>query len=245
MLRDHLVIDAIYELTPHKAAEFCEGALDGERLVADVEDFAPFGRKGLCEYLDIGESTLSGWLKQDRIPRMAKEAYVLLAVTMALKEEVQRLRREADDLKILKNGDVYQICVFREDADGLPLGRVVADGIQDVQQARLMATSIKALRMLDEATGVIDEMLDRTENEAYIGQLEGLKSRITEHVLSVCDPEKYRQFFPKVFSDEDFLSPRDWREVDLSEAIKKLDELGLSVDAPAQEGRPPEGGDKS
>ena len=89
-LKEYLNIDVIADnLTVERTAEFCAGALDASTLFEEL-DFGPFSsRKTFCEYLGIGESTLTGWLKGERVPRMAKEAYVLLLAVQGLRAEVR------------------------------------------------------------------------------------------------------------------------------------------------------------
>ncbi len=186
MLQDDISLDELLELSPRNLAEFCDELIDARTLEAELDGFRPFGRKRLCEYLDIGESTLSGWLKESRVPRMAKEAFLLPVLMSLFQQEIRRLRTEADDIKILKNGEVLQLCLFAEGADGLVLGRVVADGIRDLNLARLLAASLKSLRMLGQARDVVDEMLERTENEGYIRHLEELRAGI-ESAISMSE----------------------------------------------------------
>ena len=70
-------LDQLLGLPLRDVGEWCDEVLNAEILLKEIEEAGPFApsRKRLCQYLDIAESTLSGWLKEDRIPRLAKEAY--------------------------------------------------------------------------------------------------------------------------------------------------------------------------
>src|SRR5687768_10648728 len=94
MLHDHYDLDAITRLKLDEVAGFCDRQVDAESLASSIEneDWPCFSRKSLCEYLGIAESTLSGWFKDHRIPRMAKNAYVLLLIQQQLAEQVRELR---------------------------------------------------------------------------------------------------------------------------------------------------------
>ncbi len=198
MLRDDLDLQDIMDRSSSKLAELCDEVLDAASLEAAVGAGDPFpSRRRLCEYLDVGESTLAGWLKDDRVPRMAKEALVLPVAVGLLSEEIKRLRADAEDLKILKSGDVLQICLFEEDQEGSVIGRVVADNIQDLRTARMLSASMRRIRMLEEAVPVIDEMLERTENERYISHLTNLRRSIEEQTYFVTDYDEWKKKFGK------------------------------------------------
>ena len=174
-------------------AEYCDAVVDAETVNRTFE------RKFLCQYLGIGESTLSGWLKADRIPLMAKVAIAFLPAMDRLREEINRLRDEAADLKILKNGNVYQICSFREDEDGLVVGRVVADGIQNLAQARLMSVPIKSMKLLARAQPIILHELEsgRDYDEEYYLELRDLANSIASQNNFVYNYEKYQKIWSK------------------------------------------------
>src|SRR5215472_3830733 len=80
-----LNLDDVLQLKISDVSEYCERVLD-----LDEFSDAPDLRKWLCEYLGIGQSTLSGWLTERRMPRMAKIAYVLAKALVILQNEVKR-----------------------------------------------------------------------------------------------------------------------------------------------------------
>ncbi len=129
-----------------------------------------------------------------------------------LQSEIKRLRREAQDLKIVKDGETFQVVRFETDDTGVAVGKIVAGDIADAKTARVMAGSVKAIRMLQESRDVIREMLERTENPGYIAQLRDLDNRILEDTLSTFDPDKWRELFGPLDVDiGDLLTELDHR----------------------------------
>jgi len=175
------------ELEENEIAEYCDEYLKAGTLAAHIDRLEPFGRKDLCQYLGIGESTLSGWLKEDRIPLMAKEAFMLPHVIRVLGDEIERLRAEAERPRILKNGDTYQLCVFKRDTlerltgGGGAIGEVLADNIPSVKLARTLVAGFKALRLLKECDQTaIDFGIATAEGDgdAFSEQLQELRDEI-------------------------------------------------------------------
>ena len=103
-----------------EVGSYCERVLDMPTLLRDLGDSGRQGRKRFCEHLGIGESTLSGWLKEQRVPRMAKEAYVLLKALLLLRDELTRLNEQKlrDDVVIVQEGDRFQLLRFRAESGG-------------------------------------------------------------------------------------------------------------------------------
>ena len=188
-LEDCLDIDTLLELNPHSVGDFCDGALDTDVLIDELEEYGPFApvRKPFCEFLNIGESTLTGWIKVGRVPRSAKVAYVLMVGLTILQSEVKRLRLEARELKIVNDGNRYQLVRFDTDDTGVTFGKIVARDIADAKTARVLAASVRAFRTLQETRQVIAEMLELIENTNYISYLEDLNLRICKDTLSAFD----------------------------------------------------------
>ena len=195
-------IDEILDIAPSAVAEFCDSRLDDDALLDELEEhgpFAPSGRKKLCQYLDIGESTLSGWLKEGRIPRMAKEAYVLLVVLILLQDEVKSLRRAAKDPKIVKMDGKYCVLRFVEDDFG-GLFEPLAREITDEATARKLAGSVRRDRLLQEAQQVVRARLEDFEGKldpdfgGYIEELRTLNENIWRELAAVYSPDKYREY---------------------------------------------------
>jgi transcriptional regulator with XRE-family HTH domain len=168
MLRQQLSIHEISKLEPPQFGEFCEAHLTAETLQRELEDAGPFargGRKQFCEYLGIGESTLSGWLKEGRIPRPAKEAYVLLLLVLELRERLEVTHRFDEDLKIVKHGATYRICRFVEEEDGALSIKVIADGIDNAKDARLLASATPAMRILEKSKFSLEYTIEALEDD--------------------------------------------------------------------------------
>ncbi len=198
-----LELSAILAIRPRSAAEICEQALDVTGLVTGLDDGDPFTRKGLCEYLGIGESTLSGWIKDGRIPRMAKNAIVLLAVQQELAAEVRRLQLQLDaaitDLKVVRSGQHYQVCELQEDEEGEVIGRVIADQIATLEDARLLASGRRALRLLKhtEDSGIFEYVNEVCDNQAFLSDVEAAEEELEAHKLFLSDYPKWKAKFGK------------------------------------------------
>jgi len=196
-LEGHVNLAVLLELEPREIGDFCDGALNAEILVDELEHdgpFAPFGRKSLCEFLGIGESTLTGWLKAERVPRAAKVAYVLLVGVIKLQSEIKRLSQEGQDPKILRDGEKFQLVRFETDETGVSVGKIVAREISDMKAARVLAGSLKAFRMLQETRDLIGDMLERTDNSRYIKYLEDFDLRIRAEMFTAFEPERLFDF---------------------------------------------------
>lgn len=195
MLDLDLPLSSVLELTPRTAAGICEAVLDVESLVESLESGQPFTRKALCEYLGIGESTLSGWIKDGRIPRMAKNAIVLLKAQQMLAAEVRRLR--VNDLFVVRAGDHYQVCELNEDDDGESVGRVLADNIGRIEDARLLASGRRALRVLQtiDDCGVFKYAHDVSDNQAFLDDVSFAERELDSHVLHTTNHAEWKTQF--------------------------------------------------
>jgi len=169
---------------------YSDTAVDAEMLLQDLEEDWPFNqsRREYCEFVGVGESTLTGWLKHDRIPKSAKIAHVLLNATKVLVNELKHRDQLLGQPKVVFDGNTYQIVLFTTSSDGTEIGQILARDIGSHQAACVFAESLSAFRMLQEALQIIDEMFVRTENPAYIQDLEDLKHRIIEKTYMAFDP---------------------------------------------------------
>lgn len=197
MLFDHDKLTEILELGAASTAEFCGDYFDASTLSEHIEREEPFTRKELCKYLGIGESTLTGWLKEDRIPLMAKEALLLPLMGRVLRDEIVRLRKENDSARILKSGDSYQIVGFRPDEAGESIGTVVADNITSLHNARLILSGIQALDLLYECDNTpLEYAIDHFRDGEYPGFLESLEQLRTDVRMCLSyagDNEQWRE----------------------------------------------------
>lgn len=176
MLFDRNNLTELLELGAKGVSDFCNDYLDSDKLDEHIEREEPFSRKELCRYLGIGESTMTGWLKEDRIPLMAKEAFLLPLVHRVLRDEIVRLRKEKDNARILKSGDSYQIVVFRPDEAGESIGIIVADNITNLHNARLILSGMQALDLLYECDDTpLDYAINHFEDSEYPEFFESLE----------------------------------------------------------------------
>ena len=163
-LEHEMNLDSVLELGAASAGKFADRAVNAEVLLEGLENGPFFSRKDLCEFLGIGESTLTGWLKADRIPRAAKVAYVLLVGLEVLQEEIHRLGSAARDLKVVEDGGKYLVVRFPtlptdlSDGEAVPrelrarvlAGKIVARDIADAKTAWTLAASSRISRLLDD-----------------------------------------------------------------------------------------------
>jgi transcriptional regulator with XRE-family HTH domain len=185
MLLDRNHLTEILELNASSTAEFCDGYFDATTLSEHIEREDPFSRKELCKYLGIGESTLTGWLKEDRIPLMAKQAMILPLAHRVLKGEVTRLKKDSENAQILKSGDHYQIVVFKPDESGEAIGKVIADNIVDLRTARIFVAGVQALNLLGKCDNLaLEYTIDHFSDGEYPDHLENLES--LQHDIRMC-----------------------------------------------------------
>jgi hypothetical protein len=139
------------------AGPLAEELLTVEDLKAEFE--GGLRRKVFCEFLGIGESTLSTWLQSARIPRMAAISYVLLAAVRSSSGEISR-QNEPKVMKAPDGGFPFAVVVPSGNSD---VGRIVAMAA-DLQLARSFAgaRSSAVARDLEDARLLLSE---RSENE--------------------------------------------------------------------------------
>ena len=189
-LKIALSIESLLKQNNRTVGNFCEEALDASTLLEELEETGPFkySRKDFCEFIGIGESTLSGWLKEDRIPRMGKVAYVLLIAFNELKNEVGRLKQNAADFKILKDGDVYHVVQFKDDGMGGEIGEYISKDLKESETARMFSKSNKAFGLLDEAREYLEYYAESTSDSGMKNILEKLYLEIKKEILFVKNP---------------------------------------------------------
>lgn len=133
-------------------ADFLDRELNADELLAYMSDrdaeFA--GRKEFCELLGIGESTLSGWLKGDRIPKMAKLVVGLMKARRLDRDDISQMEQSLSLSKIreriILDGDQYMIVEFSKDN----IGRIIARNIPDKESAEKLLSHHALLGLLDE-----------------------------------------------------------------------------------------------
>lgn len=129
-------------------AESMEKRINGAEMLALIEqEKGPFkDRKEFCEAFGIGESTLSGWLKGDRIPKLAKLCIGLLHVSEVFTENYAHAQKRLKAIKnadrIVRDGQKYMIVSFKSHdkhrlaEEVAEVGTVSAREIPDEETAR-------------------------------------------------------------------------------------------------------------
>ena len=244
MLFDQNQLTEILELNASSAAEFCDNYFDANTLSEHIEHEEPFSRKELCKFLGIGESTLTGWLKEDRIPLMAKEAMLFPLVLRVLGREITRLRKKVENAQILKSGDHYQIVVFHPDETGEAIGKVLADNITDLQTARIFVAGVQALNLLGECDDLaLEYSIDHFSDGEYPEHLENLESlqddiRMCRAYAANHEHWKDRK---KILADLDYLKTKEGRRQAMEGDGPLLKELYNAI----QSGETPSAGNKT
>ena len=228
MLFDRNQLTEILELNASSAAKFCDDYFDANTLSEHIEREEPFTRKELCKHLGIGESTLTGWLKEDRIPLMAKEAMLFPLVLRVLGGEITRLRKKVENAQILKSGDHYQIVVFHPDETGEAIGKVIADNITNLQTARIFVAGVQALNLLGECDDLaLEYTIDHFSDGEYPEHLENLK-RLHDDILMcrayAANHEHWRDRKKALANDEYYKTKEGRRQADeeIGAKLKKL-----------------------
>lgn len=173
--------------------EFCEH-LNASLLLDFLKlRYRPLStRAGLCDYLGISESTLSGWIKDDRIPLSAKRAIALFVICKDQKETLKQVEKNKDQYIIIKENNAYKIARPDTETDGTPIWEVIAGDIPSLKDARLLSLPEKLQKMLDQISEEqIDDLLSRIENGEYTRYLKDLQYKINQFKKYVEDPKKY------------------------------------------------------
>jgi len=176
--------------------EFCENFNADHFAVLFKESEFPFSNRAtLCNFLDISESTLSGWIKDNRVPHSAKKAIALLVVKEEQEKELTKLKKEytdKDQFLIIKENGSYKLCRYQEEKDRTPVWHVIAGEISNLRDARLMSLPVKLQKMLFQLSDeVMDDMMSRTENTNYESYLKEQQKNIIGFDNYVNHPEKY------------------------------------------------------
>jgi hypothetical protein len=147
-LMEELVLQEDFSgFTPAELAEHFEEQINVDTLLdwMQAETMPWSNRKEFCEMLGVGESTLFGWLKGDRIPKTVKLIIGLFCQQAALQEKLAKREKAYDRLKngdrLVRDGDGFMIVEFRNERGDArnEIGRIIAKNIPDQQVAeRLM-----------------------------------------------------------------------------------------------------------
>lgn len=216
MLTSIFNADRFLDLHHGNIAEYCEETITLETLLQHLEQSVPFSRKEFCRYLGVAESTMTGWLKEDRVPLMAKEAFLLPIVRQVLREKVRQLKKDVLRPRILKNGDRYQICVFGDNPCGA-VGSVIVDNLPNELLARNLVAGLDALDLLFQCRSIIRRCLHGCiGTEKFTDELQALYNEIWQ-VLFSSGLIKAGSSLDEVFKDIEV------REGDVNEMDSEMD----------------------
>ena len=197
MLTEKFNAYSVPDLTPRSTPAFCDQYMDVESLAAGLDERFPYSRKEVCELLGIGESTLSGWLKDGRIPQMAKIALVLLHATRELRREVhglaEKIRLARNELKVIRTNGHFQVCEFLTDEEGDVVGRIVADNITSLEDARLLASARRAVELIEGSLDAFQYVEEVCSNPDYVDKMRSLRFASRRHIAFVTDYESWRE----------------------------------------------------
>jgi hypothetical protein len=148
------------------AAELAENFMaDPKLLKSELQGRGQLGRKAFCEFMGIGESTLTGWLQAERIPQTAAVAYMLLLISQVLQEKCRALEDKESEPRIIALGGRYAVVRFDASEKGQGLGQVIASDIPDLISARRVAfsQSKRMTQLIDRHLELIDDQIELTD----------------------------------------------------------------------------------
>ncbi len=114
-----------------------------------LHDAGIYSQKDLAAFLGVAESTVSGWLKEDRIPQVALLACLLLRLQTLAKEEIERLERLVRRPRIIREDDRFHLVAFDEKPGEWLYGRFIARDITDETTALLRARLDEIIEVLE------------------------------------------------------------------------------------------------
>ena len=176
--------------------EFCAN-FSGQDLVTLLKSKEfPFRRRSeLCEYLGISESTLSGWIKESRIPFTAKKTIALEILRnyyVSKIESLENATKDKDRFFIVKENDKYKVCRYIEEVDKTPVWEVIAGDIPKLRDARLLSLPDKMLGALETISSEsLDHIQDLVSDQIYLNDIQHQQDEIANFKKFVNEPEKY------------------------------------------------------
>ena len=123
-----------------------------------------------------------------------------------LQDEVRRLRSEAEDLKILKDGEKYLVVRFEMDDTGVAIGKIVARDIADAKTARVFAASLRGFRLLQEIYSTEHESWQRNWETGGADWYRDIRTRVHKEIASTFYPDEWRQLFGPMDPDPGLLA---------------------------------------
>lgn len=163
----------------HEAAS--DADIDDLLALTDGAESSFATRRALAEAVGIGESTISGWVKEGRMPALAKAVVGLVYISMRLREIAAETEAETSNLgdMIVRDGDAYMIVSFgRSGVSGEhgSIGEIAARGIPDQETALRLVSHRRLRHGLNLAIAELTESLTRHGhvNHDLLEQLKGL-----------------------------------------------------------------------
>ncbi len=189
--------DELYDLLESEPEKLSLRALGlgEEELWAVLEREGIHSQKDLAKYLGVAESTLSGWLKEDRMPRMALLACLLLELKQLARKEIERLKNCLRRPHIVPDEGRFHVVALDEHPGDWIYGRFLARSLDDENTALRYARSFETENLLSDCIDVIEDMLDRTENELYKEHLLYIRYKIENVLSSWSDVEKWKNSY--------------------------------------------------
>lgn len=178
---DILEGERLNEMTLQAAADLAVRLLTVERLRAL---FAETGlrRRDFCDFLGIGESTLSAWLQAGRIPQSAAIAYVMYS---AMNTQSKKLNEMEMRPEIIEDIDGYSVIVPNKDGAGFR--KIHRRGLSFSRA--VVEAEIKSPRVREALSNAAQIMADRTEHEGDF--FSEAAAELEEIELLLSDPEEW------------------------------------------------------
>ena len=207
MLYEKLKIDHIIY---SNAGDYLDSEISTEDVLEHLEEWDPFGRRTFCEFLGIRESTLSGWLNEDRMPRSAKVAFGLLIAFMELKKKFSSYSQEVMKPIPVKTSEGWALVQLSENEFNDIEGEVIAEKISDKDHAVKLAQGVRALDMAYEVLGNFDTYVSEvSENKKF-------KAAVKE------DADQIERMFQKAQGYEEWTRREKVRRQKIQQEIENL-----------------------
>lgn len=191
-----------YSLTPDSIEtneladliKHCVGGVELSDLLSQTDGpNGVFGsRKAFCETLGIGESTIAGWVKDNRLPAMAKAVVGLVHLAEMMKEATDELslevRRASSSERIVRDGEHFMIVSIDAESG---IGRISARDIPDQATAERLISHIELEDWLKHSHEAISAIIEGRESDlsGLLGGIENLLSK-TDTGFSFPEPRE-------------------------------------------------------
>lgn len=155
------------------AGDKIDSIVTTEKLIWHLNNEHPFSRREFCNFLGIRESTLSGWIKENRVPRMAKVAFGLLLAQNQLKGQLKKQNNLMKNPIPIKKKEEWLLIQLDRHESGDITGSVIAEGIPDINNAMRLSQGNEALDLAGQAIFELSEY----QNEDHWESIKSLKDK--------------------------------------------------------------------